>query len=38
MKLPWDDWEVAENEVIKVAEKFVLANCYNPKVAMQFFQ
>jgi hypothetical protein len=30
MKLPWDDWEVAEEEVIKVAEKFVIANCYDP--------
>ncbi len=37
MKLPWDDWEVADSEVILVAEKFVLANCYDPKVAMQLF-
>lgn len=37
MKLPWDDWEVADSEVIKVAEKFVMANCYDPKIAMQLF-
>ena len=37
MKLPWDDWEVAEQEVIKIAEKFVIANRYDSKAAMQFF-
>lgn len=37
MKLPWDDWEVIDSEVIKVAEKFVMANCYDPKIAMQLF-
>ena len=37
MKLPWDDWEVANSEVSQVAEKFVMANCYDPKIAAQFF-
>ena len=37
MKLPWDNWEVADSEVRKVAEKFVMANCYDQKVAAQFF-
>ncbi|MGB7440134.1 MAG: transposase [Coleofasciculaceae cyanobacterium] len=37
MKLPWDTWEAADSEIREVAEKFVLANCYDPKVAMQFF-
>jgi len=26
-----------ESVVRQVAEKFVLANCYDPKIAMQFF-
>ena len=25
------------SEVLAVAKKFVLANCYDPEVAMQFF-
>lgn len=37
MRLPWDKWEVEDSEVSKVAEKFVMANCYDPKIAMQFF-
>ncbi|MGB6298303.1 MAG: hypothetical protein WBF90_19245 [Rivularia sp. (in: cyanobacteria)] len=37
MRLPWDDWEVVDSEVSKVAEKFVMANCYDPKIAAQFF-
>jgi putative transposase len=32
MKLPWDEWELP-NEIHEVAEKFVLANCFNPQVA-----
>ncbi|MDB9496342.1 hypothetical protein PN441_06815 [Spirulina major CS-329] len=31
--LPWDQREVMNPAVIAVAEKFILANCYNPKVA-----
>ena len=37
MRLPWDEWEATNSEIRKVAEKFVMANCYNPKVAAQFF-
>jgi putative transposase len=37
MKLPWMEWEGNNPEIQAVAEKFVLANCYDPKVAMQFF-
>jgi len=33
MRLLWDDWEEASDEVKVVAEKFVLANCYNPQFA-----
>ncbi len=33
MRLPWDEWEAMNHQVKAVAEKFVLANCYNPKVA-----
>jgi putative transposase len=37
MRLPWDEWEPLTTEVQAVAEKFVMANCYDPKVAAQFF-
>lgn len=37
MRLPWDTWEVVDSEVSEVAEKFVMANCYDPKIAAQFF-
>ena len=37
MRLPWDTWEVEDSEVSQVAEKFVMANCYDRKIAMQFF-
>ncbi|MDJ0796677.1 MAG: hypothetical protein QNJ51_07535 [Calothrix sp. MO_167.B12] len=37
MRLPWDNWEVLDSEVNEVAEKFVMANYYDPKVAMQLF-
>ena len=32
-----DDWEASNEEIREVAEKFVMANCYDPKVAAQFF-
>ena len=33
MSLPWDKQKVTEDtEVHKVAEKFILADCYNPAV------
>ncbi|MDJ0903137.1 MAG: transposase [Xenococcus sp. MO_188.B8] len=37
MRLPWADWEANSSEIREVAEKFVIANCYNPQVAAQFF-
>jgi putative transposase len=37
-KLPWAEWEACDPEIVEVAEKFVLANCYDPKVAMQWFE
>ncbi len=33
MRLPWDDWEVDNPEIQEVAEKFVMANCYNQQAA-----
>jgi hypothetical protein len=27
----------SDPEIIEVAEKFVLANCYDPKIAMKLF-
>jgi putative transposase len=35
-RLPWDQWEVPE-EIHAVAEKFVLANCWNPDYAREQF-
>lgn len=37
MRLPWDNWEAIDSEVQKVAEKFVLANCYDQKIAALLF-
>ena len=37
MSLPWDDWEATDEEIREVAEKFVMANCYDPGIASQFF-
>ncbi len=37
MKLPWAEWEATSSEIREVAEKFVIANCYNPQIAAQFF-
>ncbi|MDE5117261.1 MAG: transposase, partial [Trichodesmium sp. St2_bin2_1] len=37
MRLPWADWEPPSNLVAEVARQFVLANCYDPEIAMQFF-
>ncbi len=33
----WDEWDAPDEEIRKVAEKFVMANCYDPKVACQKF-
>jgi putative transposase len=37
MRPSWDEWEAANPEIREVAEKFILANCNDPYVAMQFF-
>ncbi|GGA23238.1 hypothetical protein CYANOKiyG1_38390 [Okeania sp. KiyG1] len=37
MRLPWAEWEAPSTEVVEVARQFILANFYNPEVAMQFF-
>ncbi len=37
MSLPWNEWEATSSEIREVAERFVIANCYNPQVAAQFF-
>ena len=37
MAFPCATWEPVESQVMDVARKFVLANCYDPEVAMQFF-
>ncbi len=37
LRLPWDTWEATNTEIRQVAEKFVIANCYDPKIAAQFF-
>ncbi len=36
-RLPWAQWEPTNPEVQEAAEKFVMANCYDAKIAMQFF-
>ncbi|MEM8640598.1 MAG: transposase [Cyanobacteria bacterium P01_G01_bin.54] len=33
MRLPWDEREMVNPEVVAVAQKFILANAYNPKTA-----
>ncbi|MBW4689624.1 MAG: hypothetical protein KME40_32165 [Komarekiella atlantica HA4396-MV6] len=33
MKLPWDEWEASNQEIEKVACKFIFANCYDPQIA-----
>lgn len=38
IKLPWANWEADDREVCEVAETFILANCFNPKIASQFFR
>ncbi len=38
MRLPWDEWEPLTTEVQAIAEKFVMENCYDPKIAAQFFE
>ncbi len=30
MNLPWNKWEATDPEIQEVADKFVMANCYDP--------
>jgi putative transposase len=34
----WDEWEQPVDEIRRVAEKFVLANCFDPKIASIQFE
>ena len=34
----WEEWHVPAAEISQVAEKFVLANCYDPKIACLQFE
>jgi putative transposase len=34
----WKDWDTPADEIRQVAKKFVVANCYDPKVAMLRFE
>jgi putative transposase len=38
MCLPWGEWDAENPEILAVAEKFILANCYNPQIAGQILQ
>jgi putative transposase len=38
MKLPWDDWVADNPEICQVAERFILANCYDPALALQILE
>ena len=31
MNLPWNNWEATDPEIQEVADKFVMANCYDPQ-------
>jgi putative transposase len=33
----WDEWNEPIEEIREVAEKFILANCFDPKIASQQF-
>ncbi|MDF5707370.1 MAG: hypothetical protein PUP90_06730 [Nostoc sp. S4] len=33
MRLPWDEWEASNQEIEKVASKFIFANCYDTQKA-----
>ncbi len=34
----WEEWEASNPEILEVADKFIFANCYNPKVAGDILQ
>ncbi|MGB5966841.1 MAG: hypothetical protein WBG70_00820 [Spirulinaceae cyanobacterium] len=38
MSLPWERWEVLQEEVAEVAKQFVLVNCYDPKTTSKLFE
>ncbi|WP_335068829.1 hypothetical protein [Nostoc sp.] len=33
MRLPWDEWEATNQEIEKVASRFIFANCYDSQKA-----
>ncbi|MEH2071177.1 MAG: hypothetical protein V7K47_23970 [Nostoc sp.] len=33
MRLPWDEWKASNDEIEKVASKFIFANCYDTQEA-----
>jgi putative transposase len=33
----WDEWDAPAEEIRKVAEKFVLANCFDPQFVSGLF-
>jgi len=37
MTLPWAQWEASDEEISAIAEKFILANSYNPQAAILMF-
>ena len=37
MRLPLMEWEIQDSPVREVSEQFVVANCYDPKIAMRLF-
>ena len=39
-KIPllYQDWQDKNPEVVKVAEKFILANCYNPEYVKEYLE
>lgn len=34
----WEEWDAPTDEIRKVAEKFVLANCFDPQFAGGLFR
>jgi putative transposase len=34
----WDEWDAPAEDIRKVAEKFVLANCFDPQFASLRFE
>ncbi|WP_334734825.1 hypothetical protein [Nostoc sp.] len=38
MRLPWDEWEATNQEIEKVASRFIFANCYDSQKASIILQ